>query len=1116
MSEIASNLQENINIEIKSLRLKDLVEQINVQSGIQELTQILQEGKSCSLSGNEGSLSSFIVSHLRSTLNKTILILCNDETYDMYEFDLLRLGEKNSVFNYVYEPSLTLANLLTKESGVVISTPIELQKRVLNPSEAKSKILEIKSGEEIAYDDFIDFLKQNGFEHKDFVEQEGDYAQRGSIVDVYGFGLLHPVRVEFFGDNIDSIRYFDLNSQLSLEQHASVRIIGNLEYEQEGREHNGGKSSSLFDYLPKDCLVVLDDFEGLHFEDETEHYAHEEEVKEKLLKFQQLRLSEKSATDIQIQAKPIQKFQSNFNQFADFIQSVTEEKKEVVFCSRSKKELSELVEFVQNAPSNESRRKEHFSSFITIESVYENLYEGFEFGGMVLLTETDVFGKLHSHKMHRRRKSRKISLRELRALKVGDYIVHEDYGIGVFQGMEKTKVGGSQQECVLIHYEKGDRLFVNVQNIHLLSKYSSAEGKPPTLSKLGSGKWEQNKEKAKKRLKDLARNLISIYAKRKMTKGFAFKPDTVWHREFESAFIFDETPDQLSAIEAIKEDMQSEAPMDRLICGDAGFGKTEVAMRAAFKAVEAGKQVALLVPTTILAHQHFNTFNTRYQNFPIRIEVLSRFVPRKEQKEILKDIYDGKVDITIGTHRIVSKDVKFKDLGLFIIDEEQHFGVGAKEKLREDFPNVDTIVMTATPIPRTLQFSMMGARDLSIISSPPKNRQPVETIIHEYDEEVIKQAISRELGRHGQVFFLHNRVKTIADMYDVIKRLFPKARVGMAHGQMPTKELETAMMDFMQKELDILVSTAIIGSGLDISNANTMIINRAEMFGLADLYQLRGRVGRSERKAFAYFLTPPLSQLKQDAMQRLAVIEAYTELGSGFSVAMRDLDIRGAGNLLGAEQSGFIFDLGFDMYQKILEEAVSELKSTEFQNIFKKAESDKLLPQKPCEVAFFFDAHIPSHYIESASERFSIYNRISNAKSFEELTKLKTELVDRFGKLPEECEHLLATSEIRLKASELWLQRLEISEMKCTLILPDAEQKQFYESPLFDAILKGVQAESLSQFSPQFNNTKKLKVVFSFKDSLKKAPHKAIQQTKTILDAIQALVENREKSPEKV
>jgi transcription-repair coupling factor (superfamily II helicase) len=695
----------------------------------------------------------------------------------------------------------------------------------------------------------------------------------------------------------------------------------------------------------------------------------------------------------------------------------------------------------------------------------------------------------------------------LRALKIGDFIVHEDYGIGIFMGLEKIQVAGAWQECVLIEYEKGDKLYVGLQNLHLLSKYSAGEGSKAKLSRLGSDKWQQQKERVKKRLKDIARNLIELYAKRKMTKGFAAPPDSVWMREFEAAFIFEETPDQLSAIEAVKRDMESPAPMDRLICGDAGFGKTEVAMRAAFKAVEGGKQVAVLVPTTILAHQHFQTFKQRFQNFPTRIEVLSRFVPKSEQKRIIEEIQKGTVDIVIGTHRLVSRDVRFKDLGLLIIDEEQHFGVATKEKLREEFPTVDTLTLTATPIPRTLQFSMMGARDLSIISTPPKNRQPIETIVHEFDQELIRQAIARELARGGQVFFLHNRINTIEQIFDMLKRLFPKARIRIAHAQLPSRELEQIMMDFLDKEIDILICTTIVESGLDISNVNTILINRADTLGLADLYQLRGRVGRSDRKAYCYLLTPPASSLTQEALQRLSAIEEFTELGSGFNVAMRDLDIRGAGNLLGAEQSGYIYELGFDVYQKILEEAVAELKSTEFQNIFKEAEERKAKPNKPTEVTFFFNALIPDYYVESASERFALYERLSKAASEESLAKLSAELQDRFGKLPEECEHLLLVARLRIVATALMISRLEIMEKKCVLTFPEAEDKNFYEGKIFGAVLEAVSTGALSSYAPVFKNEKRLKLEISFPKNYKDSPKQAVETILSILEKFQPVAQ---------
>jgi len=1102
--------QEAVSVDIESFSLPRFRQRISESAKMRSLVQKCEENApSISASSVYGSLAPILTALMFETLQRPVLLVCNEERVDLFENDLRQIAGTKAICDFVSEPSHTLATLAAEPQKITIASTIELQKKVLPKKEALEKQVQLHENEPFGYETLISFLQETGFDQKDFVESEGDFSVRGSVVDVFSFGAASPVRIEFFGDEPESIRFFDINSQLSKENIPSISIVSNLIAGEDAET----ECVSLLDYLPPNTLIVLDGYDTLQFEDSDAGVLEESQIRADLETFQQVRFHQLSPADIDFASAVIPKFNSNFALFSQHIRQAVTNEYDIVVATKSKKELQELVEFISVAPFEQFEMDSKNSPVpdeLLLNSLHQNLYEGFHFEDTILYTESDVFGKLHSHKQHRRRKHRKISLRELRALKVGDYIVHEDYGIGVFMGMEKTKVGGSEQECVLVEYEKGDKLFVNIQNLHLLSKYSSAEGKIPTLSKLGSNKWQANKEKIKKRLKDIARNLIAIYAKRKMTKGFACKQDSVWQREFEAAFIFDETPDQMSAIEAIKADMEAVAPMDRLVCGDAGFGKTEVAMRAAFKAVESGKQVAVLVPTTILAHQHFNTFKLRFQNFPMRVEVLSRFVPKKSQKAVISEIAAGKVDIVVGTHRIVSKDVKFNDLGLLIIDEEQHFGVAAKEKLREDFPSVDTLVMSATPIPRTLQFSMMGARDLSIISTPPKNRQPVETIIHEFDAEMIKQAIGRETGRGGQVFFLHNRINSIAEMYELVKKLFPRARVGVAHGQMPTKELESVMLDFIQKELDVLVSTAIVGSGLDISNANTIIINRADMFGLSDLYQLRGRVGRSDKKAFSYLFTPPLSTLKQDALQRLAVIEAYTELGSGFSVAMRDLDIRGAGNLLGAEQSGFIFDLGFDVYQKILEEAVLELKSTEFQNIFAESERLKLQPKKPCEVIFFFDALIPAYYVESASERFALYEKLSKASSYEALDQLGAELNDRFGKMPEECQSLFDVGILRILGTELELQRIEISETKIAIFLPEGENKAFYEGKKFEVILASVQSDWLAKFSPQFRNEKKLKIILSFAENMKKRPQKALNEVIAILRKLKELVGDKE------
>jgi len=1092
--EHISDSPSSINLE--KVSLSSLVEVLNLSVKIQSLLSSLRAGQKVTLSGLCGSLGSILLAKLFEAKASPMLIVAKDETLQLYEHDLHELVGERSVMDFVRDPALVLSSLMAGEKKIVLSTPSELGRKVLAQDKAAQCRLPIRKGEALGYERVQAFLQSNGFERKDFVEQEGDYAVRGSIIDVFSFGALKPVRIEFFGDEVESIRSFDVNTQLSSSQESETEIVANLVGVADAAE-------SILSYLPPKSLVVTSTFDDEDFGPSDSEYFSRREIEAKLQAFAELQLLSLTRGNFHFEAEPQMRFSSNFHLLAESLKKDAERGVQSVVATASQKELTDVTEFLAAEYATETEE----GAPLRLYTLPLNLYEGFRLGNVSLYTESDVFGKLHVHRRHRRRRRRQISLRDLRALKIGDFIVHEDYGIGIFMGLEKIQVAGAWQECVLIEYEKGDKLYVGLQNLHLLSKYSAGEGSKAKLSRLGSDKWQQQKERVKKRLKDIARNLIELYAKRKMTKGFAAPPDSVWMREFEAAFIFEETPDQLSAIEAVKRDMESPAPMDRLICGDAGFGKTEVAMRAAFKAVEGGKQVAVLVPTTILAHQHFQTFKQRFQNFPTRIEVLSRFVPKSEQKRIIEEIQKGTVDIVIGTHRLVSRDVRFKDLGLLIIDEEQHFGVATKEKLREEFPTVDTLTLTATPIPRTLQFSMMGARDLSIISTPPKNRQPIETIVHEFDQELIRQAIARELARGGQVFFLHNRINTIEQIFDMLKRLFPKARIRIAHAQLPSRELEQIMMDFLDKEIDILICTTIVESGLDISNVNTILINRADTLGLADLYQLRGRVGRSDRKAYCYLLTPPASSLTQEALQRLSAIEEFTELGSGFNVAMRDLDIRGAGNLLGAEQSGYIYELGFDVYQKILEEAVAELKSTEFQNIFKEAEERKAKPNKPTEVTFFFNALIPDYYVESASERFALYERLSKAASEESLAKLSAELQDRFGKLPEECEHLLLVARLRIVATALMISRLEIMEKKCVLTFPEAEDKNFYEGKIFGAVLEAVSTGALSSYAPVFKNEKRLKLEISFPKNYKDSPKQAVETILSILEKFQPVAQ---------
>jgi transcription-repair coupling factor (superfamily II helicase) len=1084
---------EALRIESEKLSLTTFLSRISQAKVFDALLRSLQTPtRKLTVSGLYGSLSSVMIAELFKQESASMLLLCNDEEIERYENDLPILLGKNTLIDFTTEPALALSALLSDEKKLILSTPAELCRKVLPKTLSQTRKLTLKQGEPIGYARLEEFLVQNGFTRKEFIEEEGDYAIRGSIVDVFSFDAIDPVRIEFFGDEVDSIRTVDIASQLSKEKLSETELVANL-------AQSASESESLLDYLRPESLVITDNTADYGADVESPDFFKKDEITRKLEAFRQVEIQKIGKGEIDFASRSQQKFNSNFSEFGKAIRRDVARGLSVVFAATSQKEVKEILEFLE-VETEKDAEQEIDTKELVLNTISENFYEGFVFEGISLYTESDVFGKLHSRKRHKKRKRRQISLRELRALKVGDYIVHEDYGIGVFMGMERIETGNAEQEAVLIQYDKGDKLYVNVQNLHLLSKYSSAEGAKPTLSKLGSEKWNAQKEKIKKRLKDIARNLIQLYAKRKSTQGFAHKPDSIWQREFEAAFIFEETPDQLAAIEAVKQDMMAESPMDRLICGDAGFGKTEVAMRAAFKAVESGKQVAVLVPTTILAHQHFNSFKLRFQNFPVRIEVLSRFVSPKEAKRIAADIKAGQVDIVIGTHRLISKDIEFKDLGLFIIDEEQHFGVAAKEKLREQFPTVDTLILTATPIPRTLQFSMMGARDLSIISTPPKNRQPIETIVHEYDEDILQEAITRELGRGGQVFILNNRINSLDAMFDTVKRLVPKARVAIAHGQMPTKELEQVMLDFLQKELNVLICTTIIESGLDISNVNTIIINRADMFGLSDLYQLRGRVGRSDRKAYCYLLTPPPSTLTQDALQRLATIEEFTELGSGFNVALRDLDIRGAGNLLGAEQSGFVYDLGFDLYQKILEEAVAEIKSTEFQTLFKETETPKEVGAKPCEVTFFFNALIPSFYVESASERFALYEKLSKATTHEAIEHFKNELEDRFGKLPDDVKNLIAVARLRIDATKLSLSRIEIAEKKCVFIFPDGDSnKSFYQSETFGNILDAIQSTEMKKYQPIFKNEKRLKLDITFEQSYKESPERAIKAVRDIL-----------------
>jgi transcription-repair coupling factor (superfamily II helicase) len=1018
-----------------------------------------------SICGLRGSLAPLVAAQLFRDFNAPVVLFCSAESQELYDNDLPIFLPDKPVCNTGDELSPALGMLSRGDVLVVLAGFDDIDTAICNAQESAGRMFSLSTDIEAGYDALMSFLAANGFDKRDFVEDEGEFSVRGSIVDVFSYGSKDPVRIEFFGDTISSLRRFDIDSQLSSTTIDSIEIFGSF------TEGGSGElqPSGILDYLPDSTIVIVDDATAMAG---SENRVMLEAALPRLRHVLVHRL-EKKGIDFMSGAQ--EKLQGNFRLLAGRLEREASRNLNTLFACSSRREIEELVEFLaEESPEGSFREGNTGIGWVPV-----NLHTGFEFGELDLYTESDIFGKFHTHRGHHRRKVKGISLKDLQRLKVGDYVVHEDYGIGVFRSLETIQVGNSEQECVLVEYEGGDQLYVNVQNINLLSKYTASEGSLPNLSKLGSSKWAAKKEKVRKKLRDIAAKLIRIYAQRKMTPGFAFAPDSIFQREFEASFMFEETPDQLKAIEEVKKDMQASSPMDRLICGDAGFGKTEIAMRAAFKAVESNKQVAILTPTTILAHQHGESFARRFQNFPVNIAVLSRFVPKKEQQEIIARITAGAIDIVIGTHRMVSSDVVFKDLGLLVIDEEQHFGVEVKEKLRQNFPGVDTLTMSATPIPRTMQFSMLGARDISIVSTPPKNRQPVETVITEYDAGVIQSAIRQEIQREGQVFFLHNRIASLDETERKIRELVPYARIAKAHGQMPSRELENVMMDFMQQELDVLISTSIIGSGLDISNANTIIINRADMFGLSDLYQLRGRVGRSERKAYCYLVTPPLHTLKREAIQRIAVIESFTELGSGINVALRDLDIRGAGNLLGAEQSGFIHEIGFDLYQKMVEETVAELKLTDFSHIFSDSEKAALRPVRPCDMVFFFDALIPDYYLTATQERFACYDRISKATEDILLDNLSRELSDRFGPMPLEVQNLLALARLKNLGSSIGLEKIDIQNSTTTIFLPSDDDKEFYDGAFFKTLITSLQDSSLVAYRPQFRHEKKMKLVFN-------------------------------------
>ncbi|WP_234736265.1 transcription-repair coupling factor [Tellurirhabdus bombi] len=1048
------------------------------------------------LKGISGSLDAVLAASVQQLQPGTNVYILSDKEEASYFFNDLQnlLGEEVLFFPmsykkpYQYE-EVENANVLmraevlnklnaTSKNGVLVVTyPEALSEKVINKKTLRANTLTVRIGDKLDATFINELLNSYDFEKTDFVYEAGQFSIRGGIIDVFSFASEFPFRIELFDDEVESIRTFSPESQLSMDPVESINIIPNIENKliHESRE-------PFLDFLPDDATLWIKDVE-LTLELIEKGF---EEATQSLAKIVS------ASGGIKVVSDPDSLFETR----RGFLNAVkgfrtVEFGRRFYFKTEGKLTYSSKVQpsfnkdfkrLVDNLAENQSKGYtniivaesykqqerlrtifEEMDHFVKFQPLSISLKEGFidEQLKLVCYTDHQIFDRYYKYRVRDKfSKSKALTLRELKTLKPGDYVTHVDHGIGRFAGMEKVDVGGKEQEAIRLIYRDNDVLLVSIHSLHKIAKYSGKEGGPPTMSKLGSQEWEIKKSRVKKQVKDIAKELISLYAKRRNAPGYAYSRDSFLQAELESSFLYEDTPDQAKATNDVKDDMEQSHPMDRLVCGDVGFGKTEVAIRAAFKAACDNKQVAVLVPTTILAMQHYNTFRERLANFPVKVEYINRFRSSTQIKETLKRVAAGETQILIGTHRIVNKDVKFKDLGLLVIDEEQKFGVKVKDRLKEMRVEVDVLTLTATPIPRTLHFSLMGARDLSVIATPPPNRQPVTTEIHQFNEAVIRDAISYEVRRGGQVFFVHNRVNDVESIANLIMRLVPDAKAGVAHGQMEGDKLERVMTKFIEGDYDVLVSTNIIESGLDIPNANTILINQAHMFGLSDLHQMRGRVGRSNRKAFCYLLTPALSLLTSDARKRLQTLEDFSELGEGFKIAMRDLDIRGAGNLLGAEQSGFITDLGYEMYHKILDEAVQELKETEFKDLFAPSEDlfKALLPDTVIETDL--EVIIPERYVSNISERLALYSRLDNLQTQQELAEFRTSLIDRFGPLPEAVENVIKLVTVRWKAERLQLEKLTLKNniLKGTFVSEGNDD--FFKSGQFGKVIEYIQKNS--------------------------------------------------------
>ncbi len=1082
------------------MEIKELVARYSGHPGVKSLGKALAAGRGrrIRLDGMQASVTSLAFASLYEAVPKAMaspfLFVMDDEEEAGYLYhDFVQmLGEENVLFfpssfrRAVKYGQRDAANEILRTEVLsrvashrlplyVVSFPDALAELVVSHEELDDQTLVLHQGEEADLEVTEQVLAEFGFQRVDYVYEPGQFAVRGSILDVFSFSCENPYRIDFFGDEIDSIRTFEVQTQLSLNRKEEISIVPEL-------RHTRQRQESLLSFLPDDTVIVMKDVlylcecvshiydEGFSMQAVQEQEATGEqkvwekedtliqgaEFQRQLLEFRYVEMGHgkegEHDTVVRFDISPQPIFHKNFDLLHTALLRYLTDGYSIYILADSLKQADRLKAIFEDQ-----------GRAIGFTAVHYTLHAGFVDHGMKMCVFTDhqIFDRYHKYNLRSdRARNGKVALtlKELQQFELGDYVVHVDHGVGTFRGLKRIPQGGTVQEVIEIGYKDSGSIFVSIHSLHKISKYKGREGDPPRLSKLGSGAWERMKERTKSKIKDIARDLIRLYARRREEKGFAYSPDSYLQHELEASFLYEDTPDQSKATADVKMDMEKARPMDRLVCGDVGFGKTEVAIRAAFKACADDKQVAVLVPTTVLAYQHYHTFMGRLKDFPVRIEYLSRARSAQKTKEVLAGLADGSVNIVIGTHKLIGKSVRFKDLGLLIIDEEQKFGVSTKEKLRQMKANVDTLTLTATPIPRTLQFSLMGARDLSVIQTPPPNRYPIQTELHTFSAEVIADAVNFEMSRNGQVYIVTNRIASLPELVGLVNRHVPDARVCVGHGRMNSEELEQVILDFANYEYDVLISTSIIENGIDIANANTIIVCQAQNFGLSDLHQMRGRVGRSNKKAFCYLLSPPLSLLPQEARRRLQALENFSDLGSGIHLAMQDLDIRGAGNLLGAEQSGFISDLGYETYQKILSEAVKELRNDEFRELYEQEmergnvyDGGEFVDE--CQIDSDLEMFFHEDYVPTSSERMLLYRELDSLESDEQIEAFRKSMQDRFGALPEAAEELVRVVRLRRLGKYFGAERIVLKQGRMRLFFVQNQDSAFYQSPAFGQII---------------------------------------------------------------